>query len=99
MLTIAQAKNLAQAHLSTSSEESGCEVVIVDSATVERSFGWVFFYESRQYLETGEFMHRLVGNAPLIVNRITGDIVSTGTAHPTEYYLAEYEASLPRGGA
>ncbi len=44
-------------------------------------------------------MHRLAGNAPLIVNRFTGEVVTTGTAHPTEYYLAQYEASLSTGVA
>ena len=83
MLTAAQAKGLAQAQLSAFSEGSEFEVVIIDSATIEREFGWVFFYDSRQYLETGEFMHRLAGNAPLIVNRLTGEIVATGTAHST----------------
>ena len=99
MLTAAQAKDIASAHLATFAEESECEVVIVDSATIERGFGWVFSYESRQYLETGEFAHRLAGNAPLIVNRLTGEVLPTGTAHPTEYYLAQYEASLSAGGA
>jgi hypothetical protein len=99
MLTAAQAKDRASVHLAAFAEEAECEVVIVDSATIERAFGWVFFYQSREYVETGDFAHRLVGNAPLIVNRLTGEVRSTGTAHPTEYYLTEYEASLSSGGA
>ena len=99
MLTVSQAKNLVEARLSALADETECELVVVDSATLERTFGWVFFFQSRLYLETGEFMHCLVGNAPLIVNRFTGEIVPTGTAHPTEYYLAEYEASLSSSGA
>ena len=94
MLTRDQAKNIVENRLSAAHEAAEPEVVIVDSATIERSFGWAFFYESRLYLQTGEFMHRLVGNAPIIVNRYTGEVVSTGTAHPTEYYLEQYEASL-----
>jgi hypothetical protein len=99
MLTVSQAKNLVEARLSALADETECELAVVDSATLEKTFGWVFFYQSRLYLETGEFTHRLVGNAPLIVNRFTGEIVPTGTAHPTEYYLAEYEASLSSSGA
>jgi hypothetical protein len=99
MLTRTQALALAEDHLAAASDAAECEVVVVDSATIERPFGWAFFYESRRYLESGEFIHRLVGNAPLIVNRFTGEVVPTGTAHPTEYYLAQYAASLPRGGA
>lgn len=60
--------------------------------TREADFGWVFFYQSRLHLETGALRHALAGNAPLIVDRDSGDIVTTGTAHPIEYYIAEYES-------
>ncbi|MBB3922807.1 MULTISPECIES: YrhB domain-containing protein [Xanthomonas] len=99
MLTRTQAQALVEARLSTAADEAACDVVVVDSATIERSFDWPFFYESRLYLETGELVHRLAGNAPLIVNRFTGEVVLTGTAHPTDYYLTQYEASLTGGGA
>jgi len=99
MLTRDQAKILVKNQLSSWPYAAESEVVVIDSATIERPFGWAFFYESRLYLETGEFMHRLAGNAPLIVNRFTGEVVTTGTAHPTEYYLAQYEASLSTGVA
>jgi hypothetical protein len=99
MLTRTQALALVEARLSALAGEAEVDLVVIDSATIERAFGWAFFYESRLYLETGEFMHRLAGNAPLIVNRLTGEVVPTGTARPIEYYLAEYEASLHQGGA
>ncbi len=100
MITRNQAKALAETYLSSFTDEAETEgeVVVVDSATIERAFGWVFFYQSRSYLETGELTHQLAGNSPLIVNRYSGEITSTGTAHPTEYYLAEYEASHPVSG-
>ncbi|MGY3265589.1 YrhB domain-containing protein [Lysobacter sp. HA35] len=99
MITAAQARSIVSAHLAGFADASQCEMAILDSATIEKSFGWVFFYQSRQYLETGEFAHRLAGNAPLIVNRNTGDIRTTGNAFPIEHYLAQYEASLSTGGA
>jgi hypothetical protein len=65
--------------------------VVVDSATIEKPWGWVFFYESRRFLETGDDSSRLLGNAPIIVNAESGIAADTGTAHPVEHYIAEYE--------
>ena len=70
------------------------DLVMVDEHTIERAWGWVFFYDSKRYLETREFQYALVGNAPYIVNRQTGELRVTGTAHPIEDYIAEYEQSL-----
>ena len=65
--------------------------VVVDNATVEKPWGWVFFYQSRHFLETGDNSSRLAGNAPIIVNARTGVAIVTGTAYPVELYIAEYE--------
>ena len=57
----------------------------------EHVFGWVFFYNSKRYLETGEFSAALAGNAPIIVDRHDGRLYETGTAHPLEYYLEQHK--------
>ncbi|MEK8035027.1 YrhB domain-containing protein [Ideonella sp. DXS29W] len=43
--------------------------VLIDSATQEFDEGWVFFYQSKSYVETGDFNESLVGNAPCFVPR------------------------------
>ena len=70
------------------------DLVIVDESTIEKEWGWIFFYNSERYLTTGEISHALAGNAPYIVNRHTGEMRSTGTAYPIEHYIAEYEREL-----
>jgi hypothetical protein len=70
------------------------ECVILEKKTICRDWGWVFFYQSKGYIETGDFRYMLGGNAPIIVNKHSGEIVHTGTAQPTEYYINEYEATL-----
>mgnify|MGYP000937209322 CR=1 FL=1 len=62
----------------------------------EHDFGWVYFYNSAEYLETGNFEHSLVGNAPLIVDRTTLQLYSTGTARPIEHYVEEYRRGVRR---
>lgn len=55
------------------------------------SEGWFFCFQSREYLETGEFSAQLAGNSPFIVDKDTGEIHELGTAYPIEKYLQDYE--------
>ncbi len=73
---------------------SKVECVILEDQTIERNWGWVFFYQSKAYVETGAFQDMLGGNAPFIVNKHDGSVVETGTAHDIHYYINEYEQSL-----
>ncbi len=85
------------AHPATSSA-GPIELCLLDAETIEAEFGWVFFYTSKLYMETGDFSHALAGNAPLIVDRDAGTVHVTGTAHPIEHYMNQYRglnASLP----
>ena len=72
------------------------EWVILDQYTIEKSWGWVFFYNSREYVKTGDDTYQLIGNAPYIVNRETHELVATGTAEDIEVYIADYEATIRR---
>lgn len=58
----------------------------------EYDFGWVYFYDSARHLESGSPSDALVGNAPLIVDKVDGKLYITGTAHPVEHYLQEYRS-------
>ena len=73
---------------------SPTDIVILDDMTIEKDWGWVFFYQSARYLNTKDFSDMLFGNAPYIVNRYTGELRITGTAHPVEYYIEDYEKLL-----
>ena len=101
MMTKGEARAAVEAELATliatHRGEPG-ELVVMDDFTVERPWGWVFFYNSRRFAETREPLQALAGNAPYIVNRTTGEVRVTGTARPTEEYIAEYEASLGMTG-
>lgn len=77
--------------------EEPVECAILDSATIEKTWGFVFFYQSKKYVETGDFVHMLCGNAPLVVLKTSGDIYETGTAEPIEHYLRDLEGWLGEG--
>lgn len=92
MMNINEAKLIAKNYLHFLQKDlEGITLVIVDNEIIERDFGWVFFYNSKEFLETGNLSFALVGNAPLIVDKNSGKIIETGTAYPIEYYLNNYK--------
>lgn len=66
-------------------------IVIVDSLTVEKPYGWIFFYNTKEYLETGDFLYALLGNGPLVIERKTGKIVALPSASSPEESIQQYE--------
>ena len=93
MLTRKEAKELVYARINAESPYTAkkVELAIIDDETIEKAYGWIFFYQTRDYLKTGDMLDTLVGNAPYIVNKYTGEIIETGTAYPVEDYIADYE--------
>jgi len=70
------------------------QLIILDDQTQEHDFGWIFFYNTREYIEKGELQAALAGNAPLIVDKSGGRIFETGTAYPIDHYIDEYRAGI-----
>ena len=68
------------------------ELVILESETIPKSYGWIFFYSSKKLLETNDFLkYGLVGNGPFLINKFTGEIKQMGSAKGYEYYSDLYE--------
>lgn len=87
------ARGRAEAWIASVPIEPDDEVVLSGEPT-ETEFGWVFFYNSKHYVETGDVSYALTGNAPIVVMKATGEIRGTGTAHTLEDYLDEIRGSL-----
>src|SRR3954462_5824818 len=93
MLTYKQAEQLARSWVQI---RGGGKWDLMLEHTITKPYGWVFFYQSIEYIKTKDFLHHgLSGNSPLIVDRIDGEVRVTGTCRPVALYLAAYEASLP----
>ena len=92
MWTYDKALAIARVYVDNATDGRG---VVLEDETLDRPYGWVFFYQDRQYLETADIRHACAGNAPIIFNCLSGEYHVTGTAQPLEHYLREYEATLP----
>lgn len=70
-------------------EQDG-QLRIQDQSTMRHAFGWMFFYQSARFLETGDYSAMISGNAPLLVDRFTGAIWITDTEHRPDVYVSNY---------
>lgn len=68
------------------------EMIVVH--TDERESGWVVYWTSRLYHETGEMQYARAGNAPYLVCRDDGTLFETGTAPPIEERILAAERRL-----
>lgn len=90
MISLQEAIIIAEEHLASRSIKIGKELQLMKERTQEFEYGWVFFYQSKKYLETGNVYYMLGGNSPFIINRNDASMEVTGTAHPVEKYIKEY---------
>lgn len=67
------------------------DCVIVEGATREYSRCFVFFYQSKKFIETGDVRAMLGGNGPVFVNREDGRVFETGSAFPVCHYVKAFE--------
>lgn len=58
---------------------------------VEMPFGWVFYYTSQKFLETGQTRYRLAGNGPIIVDKEDGCVKFCGSKPPIEARFEKYQ--------
>jgi hypothetical protein len=72
----------------------GEQWVVVNDKTLDKPYGWIFFYNSKEFIETGHAPHRLAGNGPVIVNKFTGSIDFFGSAPPIDAILQNYERQI-----
>jgi Immunity protein 35 len=85
-----QAKKLAWNHIS--SQIPGRNKVIVE--TIEKEYGWIFHWQSKEWAESGNMRDMLIGNCPVLITR-KGELVLLPTAIPLEESLRRYESGLP----
>jgi len=93
-LTRQDGDRLALSYLAELEQKVGQSLELLQADTLEQAFGWVYFYNSSEYLKTGDFRRMLAGNAPFFVNKNSGEIFVTGTAKPIEEYIVDYEKYL-----
>lgn len=88
---------MARVHVVGLAVQSGHDLQLNFNHIVQKEYGWVFFYNTKAYLESGDSRQGLVGNAPLLVDRKTGKLHVLGTVHPLNRYLECYQGKGEAG--
>jgi ribosomal protein L7/L12 len=68
------------------------DCALMESKTREYPRCFVFIYQSKKYIETGDFHSMLVGHGPVLVARDSGKVFETGSAFPIEHYVEALNA-------
>ena len=91
-LTFEDAKREALAYVrETLLAESKNEPALLESETVEKPWGWVFFWNTRLFTETGDLVHAVFGPDPVCVSRSDGRVTSVSGERPLQRELRRYE--------
>jgi hypothetical protein len=91
MISKKSALELAIRRINSSYYVQGDCLVVIDEATIEKEYGWIFFYDSKKYIETNDKRYLIAGNAPILIEKSDGSIHILGTAMPVERYIEQYE--------
>jgi hypothetical protein len=67
------------------------EWVIEEAKTLEKPFGWVFFYAPKAYLESRDPGDLIPGAGPLVVERADGSTKVLSSSVPPEKAIEEFE--------
>jgi hypothetical protein len=74
------------------------EYVVIDIATIEKGYGWIFICNSRKYMETKDRQYFLLGVSPVVVEKEDGSLHFLPTPPPLEERIREYEAQRRQKG-
>ena len=68
-------------------------VAISIPQTIRKPYGWIFFYNSRRYLETGDALEALGGNGPIVVEREGGRLHVLPSHSDPAVVIMEFEVA------
>lgn len=68
---------------------AGARLYVYDVDTIERPWGWVMFYGPLDRSQAS-----VARGAAYLVNRVTGELLTAGSAWPIEKYIDDYETRL-----
>lgn len=95
MMTMNKAKSLALDCVARLTGRARDELVIIDELTQCRRCGWIFFYESRAYLETGDVPSAIGKTGPVVVTH-QGEPHALGGERPVDDMLRDFEQGQSR---
>ena len=94
MVTEDQARQIAADFINQTDPHWTNKPVMVVTGAEEAHLGWLFCWNSSDYLATKDIACALAGNGPVYVSRVTGDIEILETVPPLGKRIQEAEQRL-----
>ncbi|MDR4891789.1 MULTISPECIES: hypothetical protein [unclassified Chryseobacterium] len=91
MLTDKEIRVIAEHYLEKRRGKSSIEPMIYEDEIIKKPYGNIYFYDSKEYILTGNLNKSLAGNAPFLVEKKTGRVVQFSTAGILENDIKAYE--------
>ncbi|HHM13108.1 MAG TPA: hypothetical protein ENJ16_06110 [Planctomycetaceae bacterium] len=86
-----KARQIVLDELNSTYKSPGDRLVVLDYLTIEKPYGWVFFFNSERYLDTQNVIYALGGNGPVVFETATSTITRLGSALPPEEEIRTFE--------
>ncbi len=97
MLSREEAQEVAREQIKRIQTSTGIDLTLVDADTVEFDEGWIFYWDSTGYLETGDFGMAIGGNAPFVIFK-DGAIRQAPTAYAKPEAILKWLEENPDAG-
>lgn len=95
MLTLQDCRYHAELRLARLAVQCGDELALLpEPYETERTVA--FFYQTSDYLRTGDATQALAGNGPILVSKLTGTVEVAGTALPVEASIRDFETKTAK---
>jgi|GEM_PF-2427041 len=93
MLTYKQCLKMATKKLNGVSENDP-NYMIWEEKTLSKSYGWIFFPATKQFIAKEDMMHNVPGIMPIVVNKIDSTCIMAPSSISFENFLSDYEKQL-----
>lgn len=88
MIDASEARQIAAERVREIEQEAGYKLELLHLSTVQVKQGWIFFYNSADFIRTGNASDALAGNGPLFV-ALDGKLTELPSSKPWQQALDE----------
>jgi hypothetical protein len=68
------------------------DCALMENASREYPCCFIFFYQSKKFIETGRFEDISVGSGPVLISRESGEVFETGSGFSVDHYVKAFDA-------
>ena len=83
--------SIVMEHILINLNVPGDKIVIMDEKTIEKNWGWIFFYQGKRWIETKDRRYKILGLYPIVIEKNDGSLHFLDVRGSLEECVREYE--------